>query len=251
MIGQISLGLSYIHSKGIIHKDLKLENILLKCQSSRLVLPKIADFGFAKELKPGKNEFSDTGRPGTDTYMAPELLIAPPGAYPATFASDVYALGITIVRIVKKGEHPYSSNKLQRQFSMVQGLVPQNLEGLSWDLIDLILKLTDKDKKKRPEMVLVLRHPFFVLTNDRTKRHFADQIWVGLNSLSQEDRSKQVKKIFSNRNFQEWYHSIYGEKPATKEEMEEMSHNLRILKILNHEKVIIFVNLNLKKQLCM
>ena len=55
LIGQVALGLAYIHDKGIIHKDLKLENILLKQQSPRLVLAKIADFGFAKELKPGKS----------------------------------------------------------------------------------------------------------------------------------------------------------------------------------------------------
>jgi serine/threonine protein kinase len=148
--------------------------------------------------------------------MAPELLKAPDGAYPASFASDVYALGITIARIVLKGEHPYSSNKLRRQLSMANGLVPPNLQGLSWDLIDLILKLTEKDPGKRPDMVLVLRHPYFVLTNDKTKKHFVDQLWNGLQSLSQEDRSKQVKKIFSNRNFQQWYHEISGVKPATK-----------------------------------
>ncbi|XP_046449231.1 uncharacterized protein LOC124197741 isoform X2 [Daphnia pulex] len=51
LLSQVALGLAFIHDKGIIHKDLKLHNILLKRQSNRLVLAKIADFGFAKELK--------------------------------------------------------------------------------------------------------------------------------------------------------------------------------------------------------
>jgi serine/threonine protein kinase len=219
LIGQVALGLAYIHDKGIIHKDLKLENILLKQQSPRLVLAKIADFGFAKELKPGKSEFSETWHPGTVNYMAPELLNAP-GAYPVSFASDVYAFGITIARIVKKGEHPFSSNPISRRRSMVNGEVPSNLQGLCWELQDLIPKLTDNDPGKRPKMVLVLRHPYFALTNDRTKRHFAEQLWTDFSSiLSEEDRRKVIKNIFSCQNFRDWYENFSKDKPDPHEEI--------------------------------
>jgi serine/threonine protein kinase len=229
LIGQVALGLAYIHDKRIIHKDLKLENILLKSHSPRLVLAKIADFGLAKELKPGKSEFSKTEHPGTETYMAPELLSAPEGSYPASFASDVYALGITIARIVLKGKHPFSSNEIWRKVSMVKGLVPQNLEGLSWDLIDLILKLTDKDPGKRPKIFLVLLHPYFVLTNDNTKWHFVDQFRTSFQVLiTEENKTKQMKKIFNNRNFREWYESLSKEKPDSDEEIEEMTKNLKL-----------------------
>jgi serine/threonine protein kinase len=228
LVGQVALGLAYIHDKGIIHKDLKLENILLKRHSPRLVLAKIADFGFAKELKPGKTEFSETEHPGTQNYMAPELLKAPDGAYPASFASDVYALGITIARIVLKGEHPFSSNKIRQQIYMYEGLVPPNLQGLSWDLIDLILKLTEKDPGKRPEMVLVLRHPYFALTNDRTKRHFADELTDFLSKLSEEDRIKMIRKIFSRRSFREWYETFSNKDKLaiTDEEIKEIENNI-------------------------
>ncbi|KAI9561501.1 hypothetical protein GHT06_012459 [Daphnia sinensis] len=157
LISQVALGVAYIHSKDIIHKDLKLANILLWCQpsNSRIVLAKIADFGFAKELKPGQTEFSDTVHPGTENYMAPELLNTKGSAYPASFASDVYAFGIIIARIAKKGAHPYSSEDTWRKHSMVHGLVPQNIQDLSWDLKDLILKLTDSDPGKRPMMALL------------------------------------------------------------------------------------------------
>jgi serine/threonine protein kinase len=229
LIGQVALGLAYIHDKGIIHKDLKLENILLKRHSPRLVLVKIADFGLAKELKPGKSEFSETEHPGTPTYMAPELLNAPGETYPASFASDVYALGITIARIVLKGKHPFSSNEIRRKVFMINGLVPQNLEGLSWDLIDLILKLTDKYPGKRPNMFLVLLHPYFVLTNDNTKWHFVDQFRTSFQVLiTEENITKQMKKIFNNRNFREWYESLSKEKPDSDEEIEEMTKNLKL-----------------------
>ncbi|EFX85599.1 hypothetical protein DAPPUDRAFT_237704 [Daphnia pulex] len=230
LVSQIALGVAYIHDKGIIHKDLKLENILLKRQSPRLVLAKIADFGFAKELKPGKAEFSETLHPGTESYMAPELLTADKGAYPASFASDVYALGIIIVRIIKKGDPPFGLNKLLRTASMVRGLVPPELQEFSWDLIDLIVKLTEKEPEKRPEMTLVLRHPYFVLTNDRTKRYFVDKLCNDFNLLSKDDRTKQLKKIFNQHNFQEWYSTTLSGYPDTDDEIEEMSKNLSLFR---------------------
>jgi serine/threonine protein kinase len=228
LVGQVAIGLAYIHDKGIIQKDLKLENILLKRHSNLLVLAKIADFGLAKELKPGKIEFSETEHPGTESYMAPELLNAPKGAYPASFASDVYALGIAIARIVLKGKHPFSSNEIWRKVSMVKGLVPQNLERLSWDLIDLILKLTDKDPGKRPNMFLVLLHPYFVLTNDRTKWDFVDQVASFQELITEENKKKQMKKIFNNQNFRKWYETLSRDKQDSDEEIEQMTKNLKL-----------------------
>jgi serine/threonine protein kinase len=244
LVSQITLGVAYIHDKGIIHKDLKLENILLKRQSPRLVLAKIADFGFAKELKPGKAEFSETLHPGTESYMAPELLTAHEGAYPASFASDVYALGITIVRIIKKGDPPFGLNKLLRMASMFRGLVPPELQEFSWDLIDLIVKLTEKEPEKRPKMTLVLRHPYFVLTNDRTKRYFVDKLCNDFNLLSKDDRTKQLKKVFNQHNFQEWYSTTLSGYPDTDDEIEEMSKNLSLFR-----KVNIFKQVKIVKEL--
>ncbi|XP_046640495.1 serine/threonine-protein kinase 32C-like isoform X2 [Daphnia pulicaria] len=238
LLSQVALGLAFIHDKGIIHKDLKLDNILLKRQSNRLVLAKIADFGFAKELKLGKSEFSQTKHAGTENYMSPELLKAKNGVYPASFASDVYALGIIIAQIALKGEHPFSAHDSWRIISMIEGLTPQNLHGLRSELIDLIRKLTDKDPKKRPAMVLVLHHPYFVLTNDRTIKRFVNQFWDGLKLiLPRGDHTKRVmpilyEKILSNQNFQEWYDSVYDEMPITEKEKEEMGNTLRMFKNL-------------------
>ncbi|XP_057376136.1 uncharacterized protein LOC130697036 [Daphnia carinata] len=232
IISQVALGLAYLHSEGTIPKDLKLDNILLKRQSpaSPLVLAKITDFGFAKELKSESSSFSVTIHPGTKSYMAPELLLAPHGAYPANFASDVYSLGITIARIVLKGKHPFGSSEMffATQFdSMIQGLIPPNLHHLSWDLIDLIIKLADKDPAKRPSMTLVLYHPYFILTNDKTKRHFVKQLWT---DLSSKNRKHQMKNIFNRHNFQEWYRTITADKPETAKEKEDMEKTLQIFK---------------------
>ena len=50
---QILSGLSYLHGQNIVHRDLKLENILLVSQNRSILDIKIADFGFATKIKPG------------------------------------------------------------------------------------------------------------------------------------------------------------------------------------------------------
>ncbi|XP_057372229.1 uncharacterized protein LOC130693127 [Daphnia carinata] len=225
IISHVALGLAYIHSKGIVHKDLTLENILLKCPSpaSRLVLAKIADFVLAKELKPDTCEFSVTKHLGTEAYKAPELK-APNHAYPANFASDIYAFGIIIAQVALKGYHPFTSERTYQSLCMAAGLVPPTLQHLSWDLIDLIIKLTAKEPARRPIMALVLCHPYFVLTNAKTKRHFVDHLWAHINS--KENRRISMKQIFNSHNFQEWYRTITANTHETAEEIAERETTL-------------------------
>lgn len=79
-------GVSYLHSKEIVHRDLKCENLLL-CVNNRL---KIADFGFSRILR--HDELSDTFC-GSSAYTAPEILQGKP--YVGTEA-DIWSLGVIL-----------------------------------------------------------------------------------------------------------------------------------------------------------
>jgi serine/threonine-protein kinase len=80
---EVAWALSYAHGRGVIHRDIKPDNILLERESGRAL---VADFGIAHALG------DDTqGIHGTPEFMAPELAI---GSAPSA-ASDVYALGVT------------------------------------------------------------------------------------------------------------------------------------------------------------
>lgn len=63
-------GLQYLHSYGIVHRDLKLENIMMTDATNKAV-PKLVDFGLAKMI--GPNEMAEEPF-GTLGYVAPEIL---------------------------------------------------------------------------------------------------------------------------------------------------------------------------------
>ena len=81
---QIIDGLSYIHAKGILHRDIKLDNIILT--SDRKV--KICDFGISRRMEPNTSVYEHIGTPA---YLAPEIIMEE--GY-SGFAADIWSLGV-------------------------------------------------------------------------------------------------------------------------------------------------------------
>jgi WD40 repeat protein/tRNA A-37 threonylcarbamoyl transferase component Bud32 len=106
LVEKLARGVAAAHRVGVVHRDLKPANVLLTPDGE----PKIADFGLAKQLDPGRDErgrfLTQLGAAvGTPEYMAPEQV---DGA-PAAPAIDVYALGVILyelltARVPFKGE---------------------------------------------------------------------------------------------------------------------------------------------------
>lgn len=96
-------GLCYMHSKNIVHRDLKLENIMIqlvkdeKTKSTEIIV-KLTDFGFACEIDP---EVGSTLSLGSPTYTAPEVIRASSSTgnkYDAR--CDVWSLGVMVFMIL-------------------------------------------------------------------------------------------------------------------------------------------------------
>jgi predicted Ser/Thr protein kinase/type II secretory pathway pseudopilin PulG len=101
IVPQICDALQYAHDQGVVHRDIKPENILL----DRAGHVKIADFGLAKMLGKGPDDFTLTGTQqvmGTPRYMAPEQIEKPASV---DHRADIYSLGVVIYEMLT-GELP-------------------------------------------------------------------------------------------------------------------------------------------------
>lgn len=67
---QLATGIKYLHSYGIVHRDLKLENIMMTDTTDKSI-PKLVDFGLAKMIGPDEKADEPFGTLG---YVAPEIL---------------------------------------------------------------------------------------------------------------------------------------------------------------------------------
>ncbi|KAM9056596.1 serine/threonine-protein kinase/endoribonuclease IRE2 isoform 6-T6 [Megaptera novaeangliae] len=162
---QLMAGLAHLHFLHIVHRDLKPGNVLIAGPDSqgrgRVVL---SDFGLCKKLPAGRCSFSlRSGVPGTEGWMAPELLQLLPPDNP-TSAVDIFSAGCVFYYVLSSGSHPFGES-LYRQANILAGspcLAHLEEEAhdkvVAWDLVEAMLSPLPQ---ARPSAHQVLAHPFF------------------------------------------------------------------------------------------
>ena len=182
---QIILGIKHIHSQNIVHRDIKLENILIDLNNN----VKICDFGIGKILKSSDELLYD--RCGTPMYMAPEILLCNKKNGYSAFPVDIWASGITLY-IMLSGTLPYNinnNNKSNEDLSLneiknkdnknlqlqIVNFKPKKIKNISKEANNLLNGLLNKNPDKRLKCDEILNHPWLKNINvdysDNNKYH--------------------------------------------------------------------------------
>jgi serine/threonine-protein kinase len=144
--GQICSGLAYLHSRGIIHRDVKPENVLI----NKVGEAKLADLGLAKNVGGSASGSSTLGGKmlGTPSYMSPEQIR---DARKVDFRTDVYAFGATLYRMVT-GKPPFAKGPPLEVAKQVLTEEPEPAEKVNLMLDPEIAQIIKKAMKKDPNM---------------------------------------------------------------------------------------------------
>ncbi|XP_015203647.1 protein kinase C delta type isoform X2 [Lepisosteus oculatus] len=152
---EIICGLQFLHSKGIIYRDLKLDNVMLD-QDGHI---KIADFGMCKENMLGENRA--TTFCGTPDYIAPEILLG----QKYSFSVDWWSFGVLLYEMLI-GQSPFHGDDEDELFESIRMDVPHYPRWITKESKDILEKLFERDPTRRLGITgNVKAHPFFKTIN--------------------------------------------------------------------------------------
>ncbi|HUF31243.1 MAG TPA: protein kinase [Gemmatimonadaceae bacterium] len=156
ILRDVAKALSFAHARGIVHRDVKPENILLAGSSAV-----VSDFGIAKAITVARTS-ADTGltQPGsaigTPAYMAPEQAAGDPAT---DHRADIYAWGVLAYELVT-GAPPFTGSSpyqiMAAHLAQPADPVATRREGISPQISELIERCLAKDPRDRPPSADVL-----------------------------------------------------------------------------------------------
>jgi len=140
VLAEIGSALQYIHTEGVLHRDVKPSNILLTLTAPPVL--KLADFGVSKLLQATGHAVSTVG---TQYYFSPEIASGKP--YGA--AADAWALGVCLYELAAL-RRPFTAASPYALACLICEAVPSELpSGTAPDVVQTVMGLLDKDPEQR------------------------------------------------------------------------------------------------------
>ncbi|EUC54128.1 Serine/Threonine kinase catalytic domain protein, partial [Rhizoctonia solani AG-3 Rhs1AP] len=200
LFAQLISGVSYIHQKKIVHRDLKLENLLL--DRNRNVI--ITDFGFANRFEHRPDDLMQTSC-GSPCYAAPELVISE-GEYVGS-AVDIWSCGVILYAMLA-GYLPFDDdpanpdgdniNLLYKYIVTTPLTFPDYVSEAARDLLGRMLV---PDPKHRADLATIMAHPWlqpysaqFQLSVEQLEQQAIEQQHVKRMAYQRQIRKKQQQQ---------------------------------------------------------
>ncbi|KAK7196407.1 protein kinase [Novymonas esmeraldas] len=161
---QMVYGVKYLHECGIVHRDIKGDNVLVSVDG----IVKLADFGCSKAIDDVCSATHGCATMvGTPYWMAPEVIKCEAGGY--GMKSDVWSIGCTMVEMLTgKPPWPECNSMWAAVYKIANstGLPTEIPADIDPELMDLLRRCFERNPKLRPTAAEMLRHPFLAPVAD-------------------------------------------------------------------------------------
>ncbi len=151
---QVLMGLDHIHRRGLLHRDISADNVMLSYDEDDALVVKIIDLGVAKELSTTVADTTQTGMLiGNPKYMSPEQLGFIPDGETIDGRTDLYSLGIVLYEMLV-GVSPFASESAQGYIMKHLTQPPPSFAAkgtldLSPAIENVVIKALEKDRNNR------------------------------------------------------------------------------------------------------
>jgi len=157
---QILKGVRYLHNRGVAHRDLKLENVLISSHDINNMAVKVADFGLSGIKLAGGGSKPFQGTYGTPMYIAPEVA----AQRPYSAQADMWSCGVMLF-VMLSGTFPFPGETIKEVLSKVRraeySMDYDEWKDISEDAKDLVRNLLELNAEIRFTPDIALRHPWF------------------------------------------------------------------------------------------
>jgi DNA-binding response OmpR family regulator len=144
---QVAQALAQIHAHGIVHRDVKPDNLMRRADGSIVLI----DFGVAKHMDQELAQTLHGEIVGSPYYLSPEQA----GGRPVTAASDIYCLGVIFYEMLT-GSRPYSADSIESLLAHHLFTPPPRLEEKFSIYQGLLDKMMDKEPSRRFENAMAV-----------------------------------------------------------------------------------------------
>ena len=186
IISQLNNAFKKMDENNIIHRDLKLQNILIKYtdESKTKFIPKLSDYGFSKKLDERKKVTKT--KLGTPSTMAPEVL----KNLKYDKKADLWSVGVLLYQL-HFNDLPYNAKNPNDILKMIESQIPFT-QPKDYFLKDLINKLLVEDPINRLSWKEYFEHPFFKTEEERNEILKKIKEEEGKNNLTDNQNIKYI-----------------------------------------------------------